>query len=71
MSNVGRDKFVKLYWTRRPYGRGGNENGAYVDYFLEDLVDDIFSQEKVKQFCAHWNKKVKKIKTPGFQPPLL
>ena len=62
MGNVSRDKIIKLYWTRRPYGRGGDESGAYVDYFLEDLVNDIFEQNKVKEFAKLWEEKIKEIK---------
>ena len=62
MSNISKDKIIKLYWTRRSYGRGANDKGAYVDYFLEDLVEDIFNQDKVKLFCELWEKKVEQIK---------
>lgn len=69
MANAKRDKIIKLYWTRRPYGRGGDESGAYVNYFLEDLVEDIFGQDKVKQFLKFWKLKIEQIKGRGVEPP--
>ena len=67
MANIKSSKIIRFYWTRRPYGHGADRSGAYMDYFLEDVVDDIFKQQKVKQFCEHWNRKAKKAKTPGIQ----
>lgn len=61
MANVSNKTILKLYWTRRPYGKGGNEKGAYIDYFLIDIIEDIVAQDKVKEFAKLWRKKMNSL----------
>ena len=49
---------LRLFYVRRPYAMGSNEQGLYLDYFLEEIVNDIVHQDKVKQFARLWDKKV-------------
>ena len=66
MGNKDKNKIIRIYGVTlpeskfrvRPYGHGTSDievegeilRVSYVDYFIEDIIDLIKQQEKVKEF---------------------
>ena len=49
---------LRIYHARRPYAFGKDDKGQYFDYFLEDVIQDVIDQDKIKKFSRLWDKKV-------------